>query len=705
VTERRDFLVELGTEELPPKALAVLSQAFGDELARGLRRARLEFASSEPYATPRRLAVRVRGLTAVQPDSVEERRGPALTAAFDGRGNPTPAALGFARSCGVDIDGLDRVESDKGAWLVFRRELRGRTVNELLPGIVAQALGALPIPRRMRWGDSEESFVRPVHWLVMLYGPDIVPATLFGLPAGRSSRGHRFLHPAAVSIPEPEGYAPLLEAEGRVIAEFARRRDTVRARVLEAAAAAGARAEIDPALLDEVTGMVEWPVALVGHFEERFLDIPEEALISVMRTHQKYFHLRDAHGHLLPGFVTVSNIESRDPAVVRAGNERVIRPRLSDGMFFWTQDRGRPLSSRLDGLRQVVFQRGLGTMHQKSERLSALAGRIAARIGGSEQWAARAGWLAKCDLATDMVGEFPELQGIMGRYYAAHDGEPAEVAQALAEQYQPRSAADGLPEGRTGQALAIADKLDALVGLFGIGSIPSGDKDPFALRRAALGIVRIAIEHRLPLDLFDLIEASAACYGDQSIRLAPLPPLRDQLYDFMMDRLRVYYQEQGIGADAFEAVLARRPGRPADFDARVRAVELFRALPEAESLASANKRIGNILRKAADEIPDRVDPRLLTEPAEKGLASAVEARRSAVEPLVEAGDYAEVLKRLAGLRPAVDEYFDKVLVMSEDAAVRRNRLAQLNQLRALFLGVADLSLLSVQAEPRDPQPA
>jgi glycyl-tRNA synthetase beta chain len=701
VTARRDFLFEIGTEELPPKALAGLSQSLGEGLASGLRKVRLEFGAIENYAAPRRLAVIVRDLSAVQPDTVDERRGPALTAAFDARGNPTHAALGFARSCGVDINALGRLETEKGAWLVFRAHNAGRSAVELLPGIVEQALSALPVPRRMRWGESEGSFVRPVHWVVMLYGDEIVPARLFDLAAGRATRGHRFHHPDPISIPEPASYAPLLETEGRVIADFDRRREVVRARVLEAARDIDAVAEIDASLLDEVTAMVEWPVALVGRFDARFLQIPKEVLISAMKTHQKYFHVVDAQGRLLPAFVAVSNIESRDPDTVRAGNERVIRPRLSDAMFFWTQDRTRPLSARLDGLRQVVFQQGLGTLYQKSERLGEIAAKIARGIGGDEQWAMRAAWLAKCDLATDMVGEFPELQGIMGRYYAEHDGEPQEVAQALAEQYQPRSAGDALPESRTGQALAIADKLDSLVGLFGLGSIPTGDKDPFALKRAALGIVRIAIERRLALDLFELIDVALEAYRRQALQLPAVAGVRNQLYDFMMDRLRVHYQEQGISLDVFEAVLARRPSRPLDFDVRVRAVTKFCALPAAASLVMANKRIGNIIRKSADVIPPDVDGQLLVEAAERDLSKAVDESRKAIEPLLAAGDYAAVLERLARLRPIVDQYFDHVLVMAEDERLRRNRLAQLNNLRSLFLQIADVSRLSSQTEGRE----
>lgn len=697
--ERNDFLLELGTEELPPKALRGLSEALGAALRQGLTRARLEFDGVQIYAAPRRLAVLVERLAAMQPEGIEERRGPALAAAFDGEGRPSKAALGFARSCGVEIDALETLENDKGAWLVFRAPQRGRAAQELLPGIVSAALAALPIPRRMRWGALEESFVRPVHWLVMLYGREVVPASLFGLAAGRDTRGHRFHHPKTMTLPEPSAYVPLLATEGRVVVDFAQRREAVRAQVTEAAQVLGARAEIDPALLDEVTSMVEWPCAITGRFEQRFLQVPEEVLISVMKAHQKYFHLRDAHGRLMPAFVTVANIESRDPAAVKAGNERVIRPRLSDAMFFWDQDRRQPLADRMPALGKVVFQRGLGTLGEKSERLVGLAREIAATIGGVPALAERAAWLSKCDLVSDMVGEFPELQGVMGRYYARHDGEPEDVAQALAEQYQPRGVGDGLPETATGQALAIADKLDTLAGIFGLGQVPTGDKDPFALRRAALGVARIMIERRLDLDLHALIAQAFAGYRARNAKIDSGPEVKEQTYAFVMERLRAYYQEAGIGSEVFDAVFSRRPARPLDFDARVRAVQEFRTLPEAASLAAANKRIGNILRKTDENVPERVDAALLQEAPERALAQAVETARREVAPLLAQADYAGVLRRLAALRGAVDAFFDAVLVMCPDDAVRRNRLALLRDLQQLFLQIADLSSLSA-GEPR-----
>ncbi|MGE0277987.1 MAG: glycine--tRNA ligase subunit beta [Nitrospiraceae bacterium] len=697
MTEYRDLLLEIGTEELPPKALRHLSEVLGEGVRAGLHRLHLGFDDIKVYATPRRLAVLVLRLAGVQPHTVEERRGPALTSAFDGQGNPTSAALGFARSCGVDINALETQEGDKGAWLVFRREQQGRHVRELLPELVRQQVAALPVPKRMRWSDLEETFVRPVHWLVLLYGEEVLPLRLFGLDAGRVTRGHRFLRPGPIYLSEPAAYAPLLETEGRVIADFSIRREAVRAQVMEAAVAADAEAVIDEGLLDEVTAMVEWPVAVRGGFERRFLEVPSEALISAMKAHQKYFHLVDSHRRLMPAFITVSNIDSPAMDIVRAGNERVIRPRLSDAMFFWEQDRRHRLDSRLPGLQQVIFQRKLGTLRQKSERVAALAAKVAQELGGDIRAAERAGYLSKCDLMTQMVGEFPELQGVMGGYYARHDGEPDEVVLALQEQYLPRFSGDRLPATGTGRALSVADKLDTLVGIFGIGQSPTGDKDPFALRRAALGVLRILIEGRLPLDLVRLLDAATGIYQSHGQTLGHERAVAEQVHGFMMDRLRAYYLEAGMNIEAFEAVLARHPAQPLDFDARIRAVARFQSMPEAVSLAAANKRIGNILRKADEVVSDEISNLLLSEPAEKELADAIEACERSVGPLAERADYSGVLRHLAEMRGVVDAYFDQVLVMSEDASVRRNRLAQLSRLRGLFMQVADLSCLFNQA--------
>jgi glycyl-tRNA synthetase beta chain len=689
MAEGRDFLVEIGTEELPPKALLRLAESFAVGVREGLEKAGLAHGTVRRYATPRRLAVSVEALAIAQPDRVVERRGPALAAAFDEEGEPTQAALGFARSCGVDVETLDRLQTDKGAWLVHRKIEAGQPTPTLLPAIVERALGALPIPKRMRWASLRTEFVRPVHWVVLLFGDDVVPAEILGLQAGRATRGHRFHHPAPLHLAEPAAYLPLLETEGRVVADFEARREAIRAQVVEAAVGLGGRALLDEALVDEVTSLVEWPVALTGSFDTRFLEVPAEALISTMQDNQKYFPVVDAAGRLMPHFVTVANIESREPAQVRAGNERVIRPRLADAAFFWDQDRRRPLASRIDELKSVVFQERLGTLYDKSQRLATLARAIATRLDGEPELAERAAWLSRCDLVTSMVGEFPALQGVMGRYYAAHDREPHEVAQALDEQYQPRFAGDALPATGTGQVLALAERLDTLLGIFAVGQPPTGDKDPFGLRRAALGALRILIERGLDLDLERLLEEAA----DGFPREVAAADAIGQLYDFMMERLRGYYLESGIRPDVFEAVLARRPTRPVDFDRRVRAVTAFRALPAAESLAAANKRIRNILRQAEGLIPQAVDPARLVQPAEHRLAEEVAARAEEIAPLLERGAYTEALTRLADLREAVDRFFDEVMVMVEDERLRANRLALLTALSGLFLRVADLSRL------------
>jgi glycyl-tRNA synthetase beta chain len=688
-TQTRDLLIEVGTEELPPKALPRLSQAFTDGVRKGLEQAGLAFGTVHSYAAPRRLALWIEGLAAAQSDREQIRRGPALTAAFDGDGNPTPGAQGFARSCGVSIEQLERLETDKGAWLIHRVMERGRDTGELIPEIVTQSLNQLPIPKRMRWGAGTAEFVRPVHWIVLLFGDAVIDAEILGVKSGRESRGHRFHHPQTIYIGEPAAYAPLLETEGRVMADFSARREAIRGQVIEAGVAAGGCALIDEDLLDEVTALVEWPVAVLGDFETRFLDVPSEALISTMQDNQKYFPVVDAQGKLLPHFITISNIVSRDPAQVKAGNERVVRPRLTDAAFFWNQDRKQRLETRLDRLGTMVFQNKLGTLLDKQRRVAALAGHIARSIGGVPQLAERAAMLAKCDLLTHMVFEFPELQGVMGRYYAQHDGEPTEVALALDEQYWPRFAGDRLPETATGQALAIADRLDTLAGIFAIGQPPTGDKDPFALRRASLGVLRIVIEGGCDLDLKELLNTAAAGFP----AALKAKDAVDAVFDFMLERLRAYYADAGIAPDVFDAVRALNPTRPLDFHARLHAVTAFRALPEADSLAAANKRIGNILRKTEQKIPAAIDTAKLIDTAELDLAKAVEDLRGEVEAQFDRGDYTDGLRRLAALREPVDRFFDNVMVMAEDAALRGNRLALLQQLQSLFLRVADLSRL------------
>ena len=688
--EFEDFLVELGTEELPPKALAKLSRAFQQSVEQGLKKAELSFEEIRPYASPRRLALVVTKLQTRQADRVVERRGPAVTAAFDDDGNATKALQGFARSCGVDVDQLDTMKTDKGAWLVFKQEQQGAEAASLLPDIIQQALNELPIPKRMRWGDLPGEFVRPVHWLVLLLGDEVVPMELLGVTADRFSRGHRFHNPQPINISSPMTYAPQLEAEGRVLVDFDARRQTIEAQVKELADTLKGEAIINPELLEEVTGLVEWPVALAGNFDQRFLALPPEALISSMEGHQKYFAVEAKDGKLLPHFITVSNIASQDPAQVIAGNERVILPRLSDAAFFWDTDRKKALADSQEQLKTIVFQNKLGTVYDKSARVASLAADIAEQIEGQPALAERAARLAKCDLVTEMVGEFPELQGIMGRYYARLDGEDTEVAEALDEQYLPRFAGDKLPTTRSGQAVSLAEKIDTLTGLFGIGQPPSGVKDPFALRRAALGVLRIIIENGLDLDLADLLQRSQKTFDGKLSE----QDVTSQVMQYFYDRLRGYVLEQGFKADEFEAVLAVKPTRPLDFVQRLKAVAAFRQLEQADSLAAGNKRIGNILRKNEAETADpQVDDSLLQEPAEKALAEKVSEARQALAPLSASADYTGVLNYLAGMRETVDSFFDAVMVMADDEAVRKNRLALLNQTRALFLGVADISCL------------
>ncbi|ROR34363.1 glycine--tRNA ligase subunit beta [Inmirania thermothiophila] len=689
MAERRDLLVEIGTEELPPKALAGLAQALLEGVVAGLDEAGVGRGEGRCFATPRRLAVRVAAVATAQPDRVVERRGPALRAAFDAEGCPTRAAEGFARACGVAVEALERLETPQGAWLVHRRIERGRPTAELLPGIVSRALDRLPVPKRMRWGDLEEAFVRPVHWIVLLLGGEVVPMRRFGIASGRASRGHRFHHPGPVELAAPAEYEQRLETEGRVLVDLARRRARIREQVEEAAREAGGRALVDEALLDEVAALVEWPVAVAGRFEERFLALPREVLVSTMQDHQRYFPVEGEDGGLLPWFVTVANIESRDPARVREGNERVIRPRLADAAFFWEQDRRRPLAARREALAGVVFHERLGSLLERSDRIARLAAAIAERLGGDADAARRAGELAKCDLVTEMVGEFPELQGIMGRYYALHDGEPEAVAEAIAEHYRPAHAGDRLPATAAGRALALADRIDTLVGIFAAGERPSGEKDPYGLRRAAIGVLRILIEGELALDLRELLAEAAAGLAGR----VPAQEVVDEVLDYCLERLRAYYAEAGCGADAYDAVRAVRPTAPLDFHRRLEAVEAFHGMEAAAALAAAHKRIRNILRKAAPAPEPGWDDGLLAEEAERALADALAACREALAPLLAAGRYREALERLAALRPAVDRFFDEVLVMAEDEAVRRNRLGLLAALGRLLDSVADISRL------------
>ena len=689
MSDVHDLLIEIGTEELPPKALLRLSQAFREAMQQSLNQAELGFSSLETFATPRRLALLVHELQSQQADKDVERRGPALQAAYDEQGNPSKAAMGFAGSCGVEVSALDKLETDKGSWLVYRARVAGEKTAQLIPAFVTDALNKLPIPKRMRWADLDAQFVRPVHWVVLLFGDDVIDDEILSVKSGRETRGHRFHFNQPIYIPAPSEYEVLLESEGKVIVDFARRRETIHGQVEQAAHQLNGVAVINPDLLDEVTSMVEWPVAVIGNFEQRFLAVPQEALISTMSANQKYFHVVDKQGKLLPHFITISNIESRDPDKVRAGNERVIRPRFADAEFFWNQDRKQTLAARLEQLKSVVFQKQLGSLNDKTQRVAKLAALIATQIGGDKLQALRAAELCKCDLMTAMVGEFPELQGIMGRYYAQHDGEPGEVATAIDEHYMPRFAGDCIPQTKTGQAVAIADRLDTLLGIIAIGQLPTGDKDPYALRRAALGVLRCMIENDLALDLQPLLE-TAASHFTKDIKAKPAIVTT---IDFILERLRVYYTSQDIKLDVFESVFSQRPTQPNDFNARILAVNSFRQIAEAESLAAANKRISNILKKTDEKIPAKVDDRLLHDAAEQALAKQLTQLSRQLEPLVAARNYTAILHQLAGLRSNVDKFFDDVMVMVDDKPLRLNRLALLTHLRNLFLQVADISQL------------
>ena len=680
----RDFLVELGTEELPPKALKTLGEAFLVGIEKGLKAAGLSYSATRYYAAPRRLAVLIEQLEEQQADRTQNLDGPPVQAAFDKDGNPTQAALGFAKKCGVELSQIDQ----SGPKLKFSQSIPGQAAAGLLPGIVETSLNELPIPKRMRWGARKTEFVRPSQWLVMLFGDEVIDCEILAQQAGRVSRGHRFHANHEVRISAPANYAEDLRS-AYVIADFAERRAQIIARVNELAAAEQGTAIVPPALLDEVSALVEWPVPLVCSFEERFLEVPQEALITTMQDNQKYFCLLDGNGKLLPRFITVANVESKDPAQIISGNEKVVRPRLTDAEFFFKQDKKQKLETFNQRLANVVFQAQLGSVYDKAQRVSALAGFIAERIGGDATRAARAGILCKCDLASEMVGEFPEMQGIAGYYYAKHDGEAEDVALALNEQYMPRGAGAELPSTLTGAAVALADKLDTLVGIFGIGMLPTGSKDPYALRRAALGVLRILIEKQLDLDLADAIAFAIAQFADK-VKADGLAP---QVQDFIFDRLRARYEDEGVEVAVYQAVRAVSPTSPLDFDQRVQAVQAFRALPQAAALAAANKRVSNLLSKAEGQVAASVEAHHFDNPSEFALNAAIQQAEHAVQPLAAARQYNLALSQLANLREPVDAFFEAVLVNAEDPAVRANRYALLAKLRGLFLGVADISVL------------
>lgn len=684
----QNFLVEIGTEELPPKALKTLATSFADNVEAELNQAGLSFDKIEWFAAPRRLAVKVLNLATQQPSKEIEKRGPAVSAAFDAEGKPTKAAEGWARGCGITVEQAERIATDKGEWLVHRAKIKGQPTKNLLNDIVANALAKLPIPKPMRWADKTAQFIRPVHTVTMLLGDELIEGEILGVASARTIRGHRFLGEKEFEIQHADQYPQLLRNKGSVVADFNERKAEILAKSQAKATALGGVADIEENLLEEVTSLVEYPNVLAAKFEERFLAVPAEALVYTMKGDQKYFPIYDKDGKLLPHFIFVSNINPEDPTAIIEGNEKVVRPRLTDAEFFFKTDLKQKLVDRLPRLETVLFQQQLGTLKDKTDRIEQLAGEIAKQIGADEAKAKRAGLLSKCDLMTNMVFEFTDTQGVMGMHYARHDGEDEEVAVALNEQYMPRFAGDELPKSLVASAVALADKFDTLTGIFGIGQAPKGSADPFALRRAALGALRIIVEKNLPLDLEDLVKKSAALFSD---KLTNKNVVAD-VVDFMLGRFRAWYQDEGIAVDVIQAVLARRPTRPADFDARVRAISHFRTLDSAEALAAANKRVSNILAKA-DAAIGEINLTACVEPAEKALAEAVLALRTEVQPLIAQGDYTAVLDKLANLRAPVDNFFDNVMVNAEDPALRQNRLAILNTLQGLFLQVADISVL------------
>ncbi len=684
----RNFLIELGTEELPPKALRTLAEAFAANFEAELKAADLAHNGIEWFAAPRRLALKVNALAENQPDKIVEKRGPAIASAFDADGNPTKAAQGWARGNGITVEQAERLVTDKGEWLLFKQEVKGQEAKALLPELAANALAKLPIPKPMRWGDKETQFIRPVKTLTMLLGDELVEGTILGVDSARTIRGHRFMGESEFTIDNADQYPAILEERGKVMADYEARKAIIVADAQKAAQEVGGIADLDDELVEEVTSLVEWPVVLTASFEEKFLAVPAEALVYTMKGDQKYFPVYDAEGNLVPKFIFVSNLISKDPSQIIAGNEKVVRPRLADAEFFFNTDRKRPLIDRLPQLETAIFQQKLGTIKDKTDRITELAGFIAAKIDADVDNAKRAGLLSKCDLMTSMVFEFTDTQGVMGMHYARHDGEAEEVALALNEQYMPRFAGDELPSTGVSAAVAMADKLDTLVGIFGIGQAPKGS-DPFALRRAALGVLRIIVEKGYNLDLVELVEKAHELYGDKLSN----DNVELDVIEFMLGRFRAWYQDEGFSVDVIQAVLALHPTKPADFDQRVKAVSHFRELDAAESLAAANKRVGNILAKFDGELPAQWDNALLVEDAEKTLAADIAAMQATLEPAFAAGNYQQALTELASLREPVDAFFDNVMVMADDEKLKVNRLTMLNALRNMFLQVADISLL------------
>ncbi|HFG2179379.1 TPA: glycine--tRNA ligase subunit beta [Vibrio cholerae] len=684
----KEFLIELGTEELPPKQLRTLAEAFAANFAAELAAADIAHEGVTWFATPRRLALKVANLAESQPDRVVEKRGPAVNVAFDADGKPTKAAEGWARGNGITVEQAERLVTDKGEWLLFKEQVQGQQTASVVVDMAAKALANLPIAKPMRWGDKETQFIRPVKTLTILFGSELIQGEILGVASARTIRGHRFMGEAEFTIESAEQYPAILEERGKVIADYATRKAMIIEGSQQAAKQLGGIADLEDALVEEVTSLVEWPVVMTAKFEEKFLKVPAEALVYTMKGDQKYFPVYDANKKLLPNFIFVSNIESKEPRHIVEGNEKVVRPRLADAEFFFNTDRKRPLVDRLPLLENAIFQQQLGTIKDKTDRITELAGYIAEQIGADVEKSKRAGLLAKCDLMTSMVFEFTDTQGVMGMHYARHDGEAEEVAVALNEQYMPRFAGDELPSRGVSAAVAMADKLDTIVGIFGIGQAPKGS-DPFALRRASLGVLRILVEYGYPLDLVDLIAKAKSLFGNRLTNAN----VEQEVIEFMLGRFPTWYQDAGFSIDIIQAVLARNPTKPADFDQRVKAVSHFRALEEAEALAAANKRVGNILAKYDGELGEEIDLALLQEDAEKALAEAVEIMAEALEPAFATGNYQEALSKLAGLRAPVDAFFDNVMVMADDEALKKNRLTLLNKLRNLFLQIADISLL------------
>jgi glycyl-tRNA synthetase beta chain len=687
MTATNHLLFELGCEELPPKSLKKLSLALLDNMLAGLQDAGLSYNQGRTYATPRRLAVLIDDLQTFQADKVVEKRGPAIQAAYGPDGTPSKAALGFASSCGASFDQLEKLETDKGSWLIFKQAVKGQATAELIPDIIRKSLSNLPIAKRMRWGSFDAEFARPVHWAVLLFGDAVIETEILGRPTGRITRGHRFHAPQDITINSPHDYLDALKQQGKVLVDFAQRMTIIRDAANQAASNVGGIAHIEEDLLEEVAALNEWPVPVVGNFDARFLELPQEVLITTMQSNQKYFPVKNTQGGLLPHFITFANIESSNPDSIRQGNERVVLPRLVDAEFFWKQDRKQSLADRVDTLKTIVFQKDLGTLFDKTERVANLSSWIAEKLGADVSLAKRAALLAKTDLLTNMVGEFANLQGTMGRYYAVADGEHAETALALEEHYFPKQSGGATPSEQIGQVLALAEKIDTLAGIFSAGLIPTGDKDPYALRRATLGILRVLIENGIALDVVELLDAALAQFSHNFNKAET----RQRVIDFIFDRLKGYCLDQGYSSDEFEAVLAVNPTRPLDFMLRIRAVQSFRDLPEAESLAAANKRIINILKKSEQPISNEIGT--LVEAAEKNLLIAAEESESAILPLLAEQNYPMALSRLAQLRDTVDAFFDQVMVNTDDLALRNSRLALLAKLSNQFLQIADISKL------------